>query len=241
MLHKFHTLCLTSCVLKSILKGSKSEYMYKLQTYGIPTEALPLDEEGNLTLDHHLDWIEQIRAKEAAECSMDGTTPSSIVMVPRRFDVLLGRGKTIAEHTGNLRAFHIVEMNRQRYERAGKYEKTQIAEKIVHMIQESYGRFLKRDQGDDHNGGEIGTIGSYCWIETTTEEARDKISHCFRRLRELESKQKVQCKEPKKPRKRRSRSSTKKKVMATLSEDSGGSTVKDKNYEANGGPKRPKS
>ena len=219
--------------------------MYKLQTYGIPTEALPLDEEGNLTLDHHLNWIEQIRAKEAAEALQDSTTvgikPSSIVMVPRRFDVLLGRGKTIAEHTGNLRAFHIVEMNRQRYERAGKYEKTQIAEKIVHMIQESYGRFLKRDQGDDHNGGEIGTIGSYCWIETTTEEARDKISHCFRRLRELKSKQKVQCKEPKKPKKRRSLSSTKKKVITTLAEAPGGSTGKSESYAADSGPKRPKS
>ena len=64
-------------------------------------------------------------------------------------------------------------MNRKRYERAGKFEKTQIAEKIVHLINESYGRFLKKEAGG--------------WIEATNAEARNKISHCFRRLREIDS------------------------------------------------------
>ena len=181
-----------------------------------------------MTIDNHLQWIERLRAKEAAEAfataaaassvlsgggaAATRNTSPSIVMVPRRFDVLLGRGKTVAEHTGNLRAFHIVEMNRQRYEQAGKYQKTQIAERIVHLIQESYGRFLKRDVGDgyDDSGVETsGSIGSYCWIETTTEEARDKISHCFRRLREIErnvnKKTAQQNKKKQQPKKRRSR------------------------------------
>ena len=29
----------------------------------------------------------------------------------------------------------------------------------------------------------------YVWIEATHEEAREKISHCFRRLRELDNQQ----------------------------------------------------
>jgi hypothetical protein len=68
-------------------------------------------------------------------------------MIPRRFDVLFGRGATIAEHTGNLRAFHIVEMNRGRYEKAGKFEKIQIADRVVHLIHTTYGRFLRKKPG----------------------------------------------------------------------------------------------
>ena len=156
--------------------------MYELQTYGIPTDALPMDEEGNLLLKNHLDWVEQQRTRESLWAYKLGTTmvPPTSIQVPRRFDVLLGRGKSSSEHTGNLRAFLIVEMNREKYERASKYEKTQIAEKIVHLIRQSYGRFLKRDT---ESGG--------LWVETSTEEARKKISHCFRRLRELDRNAKV--------------------------------------------------
>ena len=160
--------------------------MYELQTYGIPTQAIPMDENGDISLVNHLNWLEQRRVQDEMLLKEDGTYRlSHAVLVPRRFDVLLGRGKTASEHSGNLRAFHIVEMNRKRYEQAGKFEKTQIAEKIVHLIQQSYGRFLKKE----YAGGKSGE--GACWVETSTEEAREKISHCFRRLRELDSKSKA--------------------------------------------------
>jgi hypothetical protein len=92
--------------------------------------------------------------------------------VPRRFDVLFGRGPT-SEHTGNRRALLIVEMHRPLYERAGKFQKTQIAARIVHLIHQSHGRFLKKE----NNSG--------CYYEVDDEMAREKISHFFRRLREI--------------------------------------------------------
>ena len=55
------------------------------------------------------------------------------VIEPRRFDVLFGKGKITTNWTGNQRAYHIVEMHRERYEKATKYEKTEIAERIVTM------------------------------------------------------------------------------------------------------------
>ena len=128
-----------------------------------------MDEKGDLCIQNHWGWLEQRRIHEQSLLQQDGKLVSSrVVLVPRRFDVLLGRGKTASEHTGNLRAFHIVEMNRKRYEQAGKFEKTQIAEKIVHLIHQSYGRFLKKDP-DSENGG-----SGICWVETSTEEAREK-------------------------------------------------------------------
>ena len=73
---------------------------------------------------------------------------------------------------------HIVEMNRERYEKALKVQKTQVAQSIVNLIQQSNGRFLKREPG----------VVNGNWILATQEEARDKISHFFRRLREVDAK-----------------------------------------------------
>ena len=143
--------------------GKFSDIMYELQTYGIPTQVFAIKDDLTISLDQHLDRLKRIRVQE-----MSGARVTAIV--PRRFDVLFGKGKTITEHTGNLRAVHIVEMNRELYEKSGKYEKTQIAERIVVLINKSYGRFLKMEDGG--------------WVEASSEEARDKISHYFRRLRE---------------------------------------------------------
>jgi hypothetical protein len=141
------------------------ECVYELQTYGIPTQVLPLDENYNIKLDHHLDWVERRKALEASSGEKE-----DFVLIPRRFDVLFGKGKNIAEHTGNLRAGLVVEMNRSRYEKATKFEKTQVAERIVHLIHLSYGRFLKKEK--------------FGWVEVSDDAAREKISHFFRRLRE---------------------------------------------------------
>ena len=122
-----------------------------------------MDEVGNILPDNHLKWIEQRRLIESqmSSTSLLGDAPSSqssLIMIPRRFDVLLGRGTRVSEHTGNLRAFHIVTMNREIYEKAGKFEKTRIAEKIVRLIQQSYGRFLEKGPGG-------------CWVECDMEKS----------------------------------------------------------------------
>ena len=84
--------------------------------------------------------------------------------------LLLGKGKNTREHTGNLRAVHLVEMHREKYENANKFHKTEIAERIVSIIHESHGRFLKWEGNDG-------------WVEVKHNEAREKISHFFRHMR----------------------------------------------------------
>ena len=54
-------------------------------------------------------------------------------------------------------------------EKANKHEKTEIAERIVSIIHESHGRFLKWDKD--------------CWVEVEYSVAREKVSHFFRHLR----------------------------------------------------------
>lgn len=98
------------------------------------------------------------------------------INVPGPNDVLLGRGKLIQEHTGNLRFRHIVENHREMYETARRLEKTLLASKIVEILQQTGGRFVKRD----------GTG----WAEVDDETARYKVSHSFRNKRLAENQKK---------------------------------------------------
>mmetsp|Transcript_26021 Transcript_26021/g.38114 ORF Transcript_26021/g.38114 Transcript_26021/m.38114 type:complete len:239 (-) Transcript_26021:574-1290(-) len=148
---------------------------FELQTYGIPTQNryLQRPNDSMQSLDWHREWLAACQAQEERQLEKEGASVSTLptaTVIPRRFDVLFGRGKTVREHTGNLRAAHLVDMNRSKYEAAGKFEKTSIAERLVNMIHESHGRFLKRD----------GTTG---WVEVDRDAAREKISHYFRHLR----------------------------------------------------------
>ena len=94
-----------------------------MQTFGINAEDHPIKEDKSLDLGWHNIWLQIRKTNEEEEQSYpDGTPASNSLIVPRRLDVLFGRGKTAREHTGNLRAAHIVDMHRQEYEAAGKYK-----------------------------------------------------------------------------------------------------------------------
>ncbi|CAB9515742.1 expressed unknown protein [Seminavis robusta] len=145
--------------------GSQSDVLFKLQTYGIPTHEFPINNEQTLDCTWHRQWIEIQRKKETA------MNPKILCVIPRRFDVLFGRGRDTRVHAGNLRAKHLVEMRFDEYEKANKKEKTKITKEIVAQIKESKGRFLISHEGN----GE--------WVEVDEETARCKIAHFFRRRR----------------------------------------------------------
>jgi hypothetical protein len=125
-------------------QGDHVDIMFELQTFGIPVNEQLLHPNGSVSLAWHREWLEVRRSQEEAAVSEQASDKG--VVVPRRFDVLFGRGKNTREHTGNLRCVLLVEMNQKKYEAANKYEKTEIAERIVTMIHESYGRFLRWDR-----------------------------------------------------------------------------------------------
>jgi hypothetical protein len=85
---------------------------------------------------------------------------------PTEYDVLLGRGKSSQNHTGNIHFRQLVESKRDEYEKASIMEKTIIADRIVNSVHNVAGRFLK------HNGD--------LWEEVEFEIARDKVAHAFR-------------------------------------------------------------
>jgi hypothetical protein len=145
--------------------NSAEEIDFHLQTYAVPTNDLPINEEETLVLDWHHEWMEAQRVQETKSVSRVDES----ILLPRRFDVLFGRGQSTRQHTGNLRAAHLVEMYLAKYEKANKYKKTEIAERVVAIIHESYGRFLKWEEGG--------------WVEVGYDSAREKVSHFFRHLR----------------------------------------------------------
>lgn len=159
--------------------GTREEIEFKLQTYGIPTHGLPVAKDGTWKTAEFLRWLENQRMKEENESKKgipfssktDTSTPlQDAWIVPGKFDVLLGRAGQCREHTGTRQAAQICEAHFEIYEKSTKFQKTSVAEKIVILIKESGGRFLKHtDKG---------------WIEADDCEARNKISHFFRYLRE---------------------------------------------------------
>lgn len=141
------------------------EIQYALMTFGVPTRILPVTSAGEYKLGNHLEWLEKRKQLDAG--AADG---AERIIVPGPFDVLVGRGRFIQEHVGNLRYRHIVESRMEKYEQATKrVEKTDLTAEVVKVVNEKGGRFLKQDGGG--------------WIEIDVDSARDKVSHSFRNLR----------------------------------------------------------
>eukprot|EP00934_Nitzschia_sp_Nitz4_P000827 Nitzschia sp. Nitz4//scaffold83_size84149//32530//36503//NITZ4_005171-RA/size84149-processed-gene-0.73-mRNA-1//1//CDS//3329558938//827//frame0 len=139
--------------------GSPNEVKLKLQTFGIPTDHFPWTQDPVSCLKTHQKWLDAERLREglpkpevspADACSPDsGDYQDQDVITPQRFDVLFGRTIYARRHTGTLRAMHIIEMNFESYEKSGRYQKMEMAEKIVKNIQECEGRFLRQDESGD--------------------------------------------------------------------------------------------
>lgn len=144
-----------------IFKDSK-EIIFGLRMYGIPITKEYLKPNTNANVAWHREWLENIKWRE--QVSMNSLAG---VIVPRKFDVLFGRRRNSREHTGNLRCALLVEMHMEQYEKASRHEKTMIAERIVSMVEESLGRFLKFEFKKG-------------WVGVSRQQAREKVSQFFR-------------------------------------------------------------
>ncbi|CAJ1944447.1 unnamed protein product [Cylindrotheca closterium] len=139
-----------------------------LMTYGIPTYALPFDEDGKASNEDHKIYWEKRRQHERRT-----TRGAKFIAFPGPNDVLVGRGKLCQNHIGSVRYRSLVEKYKDRYDRSSNFDKTAIAFMIIKIVKESTGRFLKED--------------SEGWIEVDDNKARAKTSHLFRTLRYSQS------------------------------------------------------
>jgi len=151
--------------------GTREEVDFALQTFGINTEDSPMRPDGSWDTSWHKQWLEKQK-------QYDEEIATDTILVPRRFDVLFGKSKKCIQHPGTMRCQLIVEMHWDEYNRQRKKEKGLIASKIVRIIHDSQGRFLKWD-GNSKTGS---------WVEVDDVVAREKVTHFFRGLRERKQK-----------------------------------------------------
>lgn len=151
----------------------KKDITYQLSTFGIPAQCIPLTADCEVRVKGHRAWIKarKVQEIERARERATGNATAVVVVLPSRTDILLGRGKPIQENAGNMRYHMLLDHYYQAYEEAKKFQKMQIADKLVTIVHEYGGRFMKQD------------ASGAGWIEVEDDVARDKVSHAFRTRR----------------------------------------------------------
>ena len=123
--------------------------------------------EGELKTTAHSKWLARRVVKETA---LQATGKFEGIDLPCHEDVLLGRGKTLQDHSGNVTLRNIVAEYLPEYRKAPKKEKGNVAWKVVVAMKVRGGRFLKRAP----NGW---------WVEVSDDTAREKIGMTYRTSR----------------------------------------------------------
>jgi len=138
--------------------------MKSLQDFGIPTYALPFNEQRMLDTKQVVSKWQKRKETENKNLNQEATK----LIVPGPFDVLIGKSYMCREHIGNIRYRSLVANHQTQYKNLSSLDKTAMALMIVGMVKESSGRFLKGDSGS--------------WVEVDDKVARKKVSHCFRTI-----------------------------------------------------------
>ena len=148
-------------------------------TFGVNGVLLPVTPDGEYKLEPHLDWLER-RSKAEKSARENPNSNVHRIVVPNAMDVLFGRGRLIQEHPGNIRYRHLIETNRDEYEKASKLRKTELAKTIVSIIK--YGN-EENKATKSFEGGRFLKLDGAGWVEVDDQVARDKIGHSFRNRR----------------------------------------------------------
>ena len=107
----------------------------------------------------------------------DNQDNESNIMFPGTNDVLLGRGRTIQKHGGNLKMLEIVHGFKQEYNQLGRSQRRAFCEMVLdEVLKATSGRFLKFERTH--------------WTVVSRDVALDKVSHALRSRRRRDEEQK---------------------------------------------------
>jgi hypothetical protein len=141
--------------------GSHVEVVYSLMTYGMPTDLLPINLNGELKRKNHLEFL-KIRQW------LEEHPEASRIVVPSQMDILFGRGKPFRQHQGNLRLSSLVEDRLAIYLVSQTKDKSNMIEEVVSKVHLEGGRFLKQDGP------------GMPWLEVDHQQSKEKTSQSFR-------------------------------------------------------------
>lgn len=135
------------CVFLICGTGEGMELQYRLKSYGIPVDLIPITDTGNIKTTNLKQWM---RLRKIVEVGMtpDGTNANevSIIECPRSNDVIFRPGTSMLCHPGNVVFRGLIESKQDRIT-VKRAEKEEVALEIVHEIKKSGGRFLIWDNG----------------------------------------------------------------------------------------------
>ena len=167
--------------------GTDLELQYQLQGHGIPIHTFPVDSDGNLREDiqnawfyKHLQAMEGPNAKPAEiehhnwherliEDIDDSDTGYSSPTSPPRHDILLGRGRPIQSHPGNVCFREYLKQFSHEYDEAPRHLRRMVRLKIREDLKSRGIRFLQERDGR--------------WVECSVTEAEKTIGQAFRNQR----------------------------------------------------------
>ncbi|VEU44185.1 unnamed protein product [Pseudo-nitzschia multistriata] len=147
--------------------GSIEECSYKLMTYGIPGDQIPIKSSGVIKCADHKKFIAFCQEREDAIFRNGGEFKG--IFCPASKDILVGRGPRIKSHIGNETYRMLLQSKYDEYNVATMTRKKQILFDIVEQVHVYGGRFLVPTKN--------------CWMETDDETARNKVSVAFRDVR----------------------------------------------------------
>ena len=131
--------------------GESVELQYKLRSYGIPTEDLPISFTGTIKMGYLKKWIRARETQESDSYLQQPMESRNIIECPQHTDVLFRQGISMMRKPGNarLRTF-IEELQNDRAETKGqKLIRLKRREMVFDVIEEvrKTGRFLIWDEG----------------------------------------------------------------------------------------------
>lgn len=161
-----------------IHSASDMELRYILRGYGIPIESFPVDINGNLRSDIVNTWFykhlqgfqERLEAgRQEAKQEEEGGNQHPALRGISPDDVLLGRGRLVQYHPGNVRFREFLENHADDYDNTPRNTRSRVSADWTRELLASGVRFLK-NEGDE-------------WVECNFEEVVHKVSQFFRTRR----------------------------------------------------------
>lgn len=123
--------------------GDHFELLYKMSSFGIQTDLLPLSHTSTVKLQNHSLFLKVLRAKLAHETSTD-PVKEEIVECPSSYDVIFRKGPTQRKNVGNEFYRELIESYSEAHMRqTSKKAKRAITTNIVKAIEDRNGRFLE--------------------------------------------------------------------------------------------------
>ncbi|CAJ1937588.1 unnamed protein product [Cylindrotheca closterium] len=161
--------------------GSDLERQYQLRGYGIPVENFPVDKSGNIRPEVQNAWCQEYllengtfaieQQQEAGQDDDNAADRTPIQGGIWETDVLLGRGRLVQYHLGNIQFREVLDEEVSRFEKLARNQRRPACVDLTNKLIANNGtRFLKE------NGNDV-------WVECGFEEVMNKVSQFFRTRR----------------------------------------------------------